>query len=278
MSDASAPNGAGAYGLSLPDLPGEDWLLEAPASWPTWRFSCEVRTISPVQGLWPDRAVFVGSAGAYSILDRAKAQTLVVSAEPLPEAAFVHPVLSLTAMVWAEWNQRLAFHAGAFIAGDGAWGLLGERGHGKSSTLAWLVAHRQPVVCDDALITDGTVVFAGPRCVDLRASAAEHFGIGVNLGRVGTRTRWRVDVAPVPPEAPLNGWVVLTWGDEVRLERLSTADAFHYLRTHRGFRITQQHPLPWLEVASKPIYLLSRPRAWSALDAAMELLLERLDG
>jgi hypothetical protein len=188
----------------------------------------------------------------------------------------VHPFLAMTAVVHADWSKRLSFHGGAFVLEGQAWGVLGGREQGKSSTLAWLASHGYPIVCDDAIITDGDIVFAGPRCLDLREGSAHHFGIGNYIGVIGARDRWRVPLGPVAAELPLAGWINLDWGDRTGCERMAVREVFHILAEQRALRIGQQNPLGWLDAASKPAFVFRRPRSWDDLDAAMAALLRAL--
>jgi hypothetical protein len=130
----------------------------------------------------------------------------------------VHPHLAPGAAVLARWLGRETLHAGAVLAGGGAWAMLGDRESGKSSTLDWLAAHGHPVLADDLLVLDGSDVLAGPRCIDLRADAAQRLGAGEPLGVVGTRERWRLRLGPLASSAPLRGWGILDWGDDVAVE------------------------------------------------------------
>ena len=94
-----------------------------------------------------------------------------------------------------------------------AWGLVADRGVGKSSTLARLALDGIPIVADDLLVIDEIVALAGPRAIDLRDEPARRLGVGEPLGIVGTRSRWRFRVHAVPPSVPVRGWVFLEWGE-----------------------------------------------------------------
>ena len=61
---------------------------------------------------------------------------------PLDADELVHPLLGYAALAFANWIGREAFHAGVFLSGGSAWALLGQRGSGKSSTLALARAQR----------------------------------------------------------------------------------------------------------------------------------------
>src|ERR1700727_1316299 len=90
-----------------------------------------------------------------------------------------------------------------------------------------------PIVCDDVLIIDGDVAFAGPRSIDLRADSAERFGLGEPLGVLGDRERWRVALAPVAPALPFRGWVRLAWGETVEVRGVPGSDRLSELLRHR---------------------------------------------
>jgi hypothetical protein len=215
--------------------------------------------------------------GASMRMDRARRETVLSYAQPPAPAAFVHPILASTAAVWAEWNEMLAFHAGAFADRSGrVWGVLGERGQGKSTTMAWLASRGLPVVSDDMVVTDGDQVLAGPRCVDLREEAASHYRLGTDLGVVGARRRWRVALPDVPPSTPLAGWLVLSWGEATSLVNVEANDRVGRLAKARALQVAQQHPLPWLRVMTKPMFLFERPRRWERLDSSMEFLVATL--
>jgi hypothetical protein len=263
----------GAYGLALPGMPGQRWLGPAPAEWPEW---------TVVEGDAPpaeseDVAVVRSDSGRRQYIDRRTATTIFSGGPPLPEPAFVHPGLSATASVHADWSGWLTFHAGCFLdPRGGAWGVLGEREHGKSSALAWLAGAKVAVMADDLTITNGERVWAGPRCLDLRESSAEHFGLGEDVGMVGLRRRWRMDLDAAPAEADLHGWLLLSWGDEVAIREEPAGERKRHLAAGLGLAAAERHPLAWLGALARPLLVFSRPRSWDQMDRAMELLLERL--
>ncbi len=266
----------GAYGLTLPGLAGDQWLNPAPATWPVWRF-VESSEPAPRSGSSDDVAVVRWASGHTEHIDRTAATTTFSGGPPLPSFSFVHPILTATAAAHAHWTGRVTFHAGAFLGPDGGvWGVLGDREQGKSSALTWLAASGAQVFSDDLLITDGDVVVAGPRCIDLREASARYFGMGSDIGLLGERHRWRVDLSAVPPEAALRGWVVLDWGDEPTVTEVSAAQRPAHLAKGVALTVADQHPLAWLGALGRPMVLLSRPRSWAALDESMTLLLERL--
>ena len=174
--------------------------MTAPSSWPEWHLRWEEAPADRrrTQRLSADEALInLKPAGQVRADFGSRTSTFLLPAEPSPEA-WTHPHLSVTAVLAARWLGRRSFHSGAFVAGDGAWGVLGDRGQGKTSTLAWLASHGYPVVCDDILVLDGGTAFAGPRCLDLRETAARHFHMGSYIGRVGTRAAGAPGSDPSP--------------------------------------------------------------------------------
>ena len=149
----------------------------------------------------------------------------------------IHPDLGFIAAVVNRWAGREVFHAGAFLAENGAWGVLGTREAGKSSLLGQLAAKGVPVFADDALVVEDRTAFAGPRCIDLREGAADWLQQGTDIGMVGNRRRWRVRLPAVPATAPLAGWIVPEWAEHIELRsapaalRLTLLNASVYLNS-----------------------------------------------
>jgi hypothetical protein len=172
---------------------------------------------------------------------------------------------------------RRSFHAGAFVAGGGAWGILGKRGDGKSTMLAWLAAHGHEIVCDDVLIVDEDGALAGPRCIDLRQSASSHFAMGTYIGRVGTRQRWRAPLAPIAATVPLRGWVRPEWGAKTNVVRMSAGARLPALLAGQSLIAPETGGgKDWLHLLARPMLSFTRPRTWSAIDSAMARLIDEL--
>ena len=270
---------AGCYGFRVSGLAGAaDLLVDAPPTWPR----LEVRHASPagstrpaLESIGPDAAQVLLERG-WIELDRRAASVTFRLAAPPPPTDLVHPYLAPAAAVAARWAGRDGFHAGAVLAGDGAWAVLAEKGGGKSSLLAWLAMHGHPVLTDDLLVTDGGTALAGPRCVDLRGDAAERLGTGEALGVVGQRERWRMALGPDRAEVPLRGFVTLAWGDAPALEPLRGAERLLAILPARTLRIAPDEPEAMLALSSLPVLRFSRPRDWDALPAAAALLMDRL--
>lgn len=203
---------------------------------------------------------------------RAGVATFTLAASP-PASALLHPHLAAVAAVWAHWGGQDGFHAGAFLAGDGVWGVLGDKGSGKSSTLAALARRGVPIVCDDVLVLDGPSAFAGPRSIDLRTDAADQLGIGEPLGVVGERERWRVKLEPIQPELPFRGWIALRWSDEPVIRPLEGAGRLRQLLANRALLIPPRAPSAVFDLAGLPFFEFGRPRRWDSIDGALAQLL-----
>jgi hypothetical protein len=132
------------------------------------------------------------------------------------------------------------------------------------------------IMSDDLLVASHGVVFAGPRCLDLRESAAEHFGIGHDIGEVGSRRRWRVQLPSVVAELPLRGWVSLGWDDKVVLRACDAKVRFTKLLENRAFLLSESSPASWLDLLGLPMFELRRPRDWSWMDEAMATLVSAI--
>ena len=269
----------GAYGFEITGVDGARSLVAGvPESWP--RLAIEVMPETPgppSDGVGADRAELRLTGGGWVAVDRAPGRAVFhVPNSPGPEG-LVHPYLAPVALISARWLGRESFHAGAFVAGGGVWAILGGKEAGKSTTLAWLAQSGRPVVCDDALILDGTTALAGPRSIDLREESARRLGIGEPLGRVGRRDRWRVPLAPVPPELPFRGWVSLEWGEEIAVEPLRGAARLPALAPHRGVFLEPPRPALLVEYAGLPHWRLRRPRDARRLAAGCEALLTVLE-
>ncbi|HEU4976052.1 MAG TPA: hypothetical protein VFT50_13240 [Baekduia sp.] len=196
----------------------------------------------------------------------------VLTAEEL-----AHPYLGPAAAIAAHWEGWTAFHAGAVVAGEGVWGIVGERERGKSSLLAHLAQSGHDVVADDVLVLrpDGTA-FAGPRSIDLREEAAARLGVGRALGMAGARQRWRVALPPVAAELPLRGWVFLDWGEDPDVLPMAPSACLVALLRTLTLRISTAAPAAMLAWAGLPARRFVRPRRWDAMADGAALLMREL--
>ena len=217
-------------------------------------------------------------SGGWVRVDRSARRAVFSLASAPPPAALVHPHLAAVALAQAHWSGHESFHAGGFVADGGVWGVLGDKGAGKSSLLATLAAQGVAIMCDDVLVLDGHTALAGPRLIDLRESAARQFRSGVELGVIGGRERWRVTLSPVPAELPFRGWIELQWGPEVRVAPKRGADRLKALFPHRGLRVVPSRPEQLIALAGMPVLELFRPPEWNSHQEAIDALLQSVAG
>ena len=270
----------GAYGFRICGVDSaRSELVEAPAHWPSLELRVQVSAGLPAgaESLDGETATLSQSGGCV-VIDRARRRaTFTLSARPTA-AALVHPHLATVAAVSSFWRGRESFHAGAFVVEQGVWGLLGEKGFGKSSTLAALAWRGVPIVCDDVLVLDAGTAFAGPRSIDLRADAARQLGTGTPLGVIGERERWRMALGTIEPELPFRGWVSLRWSDEPSVRELAGAERLRALLAHRALRVPPPDHAALIDYAGCPFFELSRPRGWGSMQDGLERLLTAVSG
>jgi len=267
----------GAYGFRLRGIRAEaSQLVSAPAHWP--KIDLRVRvTATPFPRA--ERLDFATAhlrtrSGASIFVDRTTQQATIALTEAPSTSALVHPHLATVAAVTSYWCGRDCFHAGAFVVDDGVWGLLGEKGSGKSSTLAAMAGSGIQVVCDDLLVLAGSTAFAGPRSIDLRRDAAQRLLAGEPLGLVGERERWRVPLEPILAELPFRGWVTLRWGRGITVRPVRGSARLCELFAHRALQVAPRDPLAMIELSSLPLLEFTRPRRWQSLDDALARLLD----
>lgn len=271
----------GAYGFTVGGIPDAgELLVEAPPSWRQLDISVTALAASAfgTESVDDSHAVVRLRSGGWVTIDRAARKAVFAMNRPPSPAALVHPHLAAVAVVQAHWDERDSFHAGAFVADGGVWGVLGEKGAGKSSILAGLAERGVPVMADDVLVLSEAMALAGPRSIDLRTAAARELSRGQPLGMIGGRERWRVSLDPVPAELPFRGWVELRWGTEVRLRTKHGSERLRTLLPHRGLRVPPPHPERMLQLAGLPVLELHRPPEWSSHQSSIEALLESISG
>jgi hypothetical protein len=185
--------------------------------------------------------------------------------ELLTDDLVAHPYIAFPAAVASHWVGRQVLHGGSFLHHGRAWGVLGARESGKSSTLGWLSSHGHPICSDALLDIQGTQLFAGPRCIDLRPETAAQLG-GRFVEVAGGRERWRLEPAPVPSSAPLAGLVYLAWGDELTVEVVEPIDRLLHLIQNSALGPNLLDASAYLELVTLPTFRLVRPRQLDVLD------------
>ncbi|TQN37946.1 hypothetical protein FHU33_4619 [Blastococcus colisei] len=193
-------------------------------------------------------------------------------ADAVPHEHLVHPFLSTSVAVMSRWQGRDAFHAGAVVRDGGAWAVLGDKGQGKSSLLALLALRGAEVLSDDLVVLDDGKVHRGPRCIDLRADAAQRLSCGEDLGIVGARHRARLRLGEAPGVVPLKGWVVLGWGDQLSVEEVPVDQRLPALLGNLALRLPPPSFARVMSYLSKPFLRLTRPCDWNVADEALDVL------
>ncbi|NND02653.1 MAG: hypothetical protein HKN91_07690 [Acidimicrobiia bacterium] len=267
----------GAYGLRLAgDVPNSQLLTEVVDGAPIVTISRRIGVSEPPNVV--DEAVatvpLINQGGIE--LNRADRSAVITTPEPITDDELAHPYLAPIAAVHSHWLGRAAFHAGGVVVDGKAWGVVGVREAGKSTMLAALDSAGIVVLADDLLVLEGEKAFSGPRTLDLRQEAADHFGTTRDLGVAGARERWRLDLEAAPPFAPLAGWIVPQWGDELRVWREPGAAAAHHIAPARSVGGIAISPEAFLMAAARPAVVFERPRDLNGLAAGVEALLGEL--
>jgi hypothetical protein len=270
----------GAYGLRISGIPDDGSLLgPAAQGWPALEVAVEVGELdADEEQLDGDRALVRLRTGGWIKLRREPGRALYVVPTPLSADELVHPFLAPAAALVAHWHGREGLHGGALALGGTAWGVIGDRFGGKSSLLAALAVGGTDVVCDDVLVLDGRMAFAGPRTIDLREDAAVALEVGEEIGVAGARERWRVRLEPLDRPLSIGGWVFTEWADELALRRLAASETLARLFRNRSIRVPPRDPAAFLQLSALPAWELRRPRSWSSLPETLGLLLDVLGG
>jgi hypothetical protein len=265
----------GAYGIAWRGIDAAaDLLVPVGRGAPAYELSSEVgAAASPHEHVSDDRAELRLRSGGAIVIDRGAGTVRFRVPHPVRPDELVHPYLAPAAAVISRWLGRESMHAGAFVADGRAWGIVGTRESGKSSTLAWLARAGVQILCDDMLIVAEGAVPAGPRSIDLREDAAARIGAGEPIGLTGARERWRLRLGPVAAEPTLAGWIFLAWGERVGAREVGGPERLARLAAERGVRLPPARPGALLEIAALPGWELSRPREWASLPEAAERLL-----
>lgn len=269
----------GAYGIALDGVPGGTNVLSpAPAGAPQW--TLRTRPLAPGEErddvLGQDHAQFVTYGGVLVDVD-AHAHTIELAVPPeQPDDSIVHPFMAAACAVIAWWRGALVFHAGAVVVDGRAWGILGAKRAGKSTLIAELATAGVTVLADDVSFVEHGQMLCAPRFVDLRRGQAERYPSAVALGRVGARSRWRMPLGPAPWSAPLAGWVVLDWGEEIELELIPVRDRFPELGVAYGLSEPPASPQALMDAAVLPMFRLRRPRDMDRMPEVLSVLLSEL--
>jgi hypothetical protein len=189
----------------------------------------------------------------------------------------LHPWLVPAAATVSAWHGRRVLHGGLVSDGKNALAIVGDKEGGKSTLLAWLALEAGlMVMCDDLVVFDGDVVFAGPRCIDLRPTSVPHLPIVAGSTMVRDGSRLRLPLPGAPPTAALIGLVVLEWSAETGTRAVPPNERLTHILPHA---LTEGVPLGTsgiLGFARYRMWRLMRPRNWDSLVASAELVRELL--
>jgi hypothetical protein len=266
--------------LRLAGVPGAaDLLVEAPDDWPDWLIERHGRDPAPeVDFVDEDRASVALHPSGRLAIDRARAVASIEMTDPPGDGEVAHPYLAAIAAVAARWLGHIGLHAGGFLHDGRVWAVMGDSSSGKSSMLAWLAGAGHGVMADDLLVVAGGDVLAGPHCVDLRPDVAQALGRGSSIGTAGGRERWRVVTAPVPPTAPLAGFVTLDWGSATSAALVPSAQRLPLIADSLALALAPADPAAVLDLAALPMLALERPRSFEALPESGEALMQAIAG
>lgn len=268
------PENAGLFGIALRGvhLPAHR-LTSPPSGTPTWALIRESTAASqrPARPSITDTVgTFLHPQNVWTVIDRSAHTITAHTPRRVTDDAILHPFGMAAFSTAARWRGASVFHAGAVILGGRAWGLLGGKGAGKSTTSLALSGLGHPVLSDDVLIVEDGQVLAGPRFTDLRhdAPGAE------DLGVVGLRRRWRLPLPAAPWSAPLGGWFVLDWGAEFSSASVPAPQRFSALLDAYSFSDEPIEPRALLELSGRTMLRVTRPRDVAQLEAFGDYLAE----
>lgn len=273
-------DGIGCYGLRLDGIPsarpylgiaepGAPRVTVIRREFHTWRgpFDLTERSAN----------VPLSDRGSWARLDRTAGTAELMLRKPYSDEELLHPLLSGTCALFNWWHGRDAFHAGAFVLAGRAWIVVGDKGFGKSTLLSQLAGQGIRVLSDDLVVERGGDVLPGPAFVDLRPDAAVEVGVGRDMGMLGARPRYRVDIAAAQP-TPLAGWINLAWGPKTRLRLVPLAERLPRLFASRAVLLRPAAPEAFIRYAALPFFELERPKQWSSMIEVTDMLTSTLAG
>lgn len=244
-------------------------------TWPTWslqRVDAAGHERPSETTLDDDHATVLQANGVWTTATRAARQVRLFMPADEPDEAVIHPYFAASAAVAAHWRGALAFHAGAVVVDGEAWGIIGDKGAGKSTFVAALSDAGLQVLTDDLIVIEHGQALIGPRFVDLRAGAARRFAAAEDVGRVGLRRRYRLPLGPAPASAPFRGWFTLTWGDDFSTMPVAPHERLAALMPALKVRVTPTAPRDLFALTTLPAFDVRRPRSFDGLGRSIDML------
>jgi hypothetical protein len=269
----------GAYGFKLAGFDDEAGLNDVPAEWPLLRVeerAAEGGDPFDRVDIGPDRAIVPLLGDVLLTVEREPAKATYWTPRRLGRESILHPYLAPAAAIASWWIGRETFHGGGLILRDGVWAILGDKGSGKSSLLAWFASQGHGVLTDDALVVEKGRTYVGPRSIDLRNVPERLHSAAEFVGVIGDRERWRIRLPHAPATLELRGWVILEWAEDVRVGSVAADTLFEHLISQRMVLLRPPDPVRLLEHATLPGFRLRRPKRWDAVERGAEALLRAL--
>ncbi len=273
-SELELPGLAPARRTTDPDVTVRWGPVEAPERWPASGVAA-----------WPSpEADVISWAGRAKL--RLSASEMVVESdrEPFARQCVVGPGLGVV----LHRRGRLVLHGSAVEVAGRAVVLLGQKGAGKSTTAAALLARGHRLLTDDLVVIDldgaGQPQCAlGPIQMKLWPASAEALGLGAEVQPFveGLDKGVWFGARPSPRPVPVAAVCSLTWGETLDLSPLAGARAFgavfehvyapRFLGAEAGGRLIA--PTARL-CASAQVLRLARPPQLAELDRAVDQLEE----
>jgi hypothetical protein len=214
-----------------------------------------------------------GGQRVWLVVGREPRSAEYVSPNGLEPEDLLQPYLGPAAAAFARWEPADVFHAGAFLAGDGAIAVVAGKGGGKSTFLAELALRGNAVLTDDVLVVRGLTAHAGPRSLDLRKPSLRLLGVEGATTPARAGSRWRLPLEAVAPTARLSGWIFLSWGERLEVDPLTLPERLRRISDERARWRLAPNPYRLVELARPPAWELRRPRDGSPV-AVVDALLD----
>lgn len=273
--------GAGVYGLNVTGLGDVSRYAGAPlAGSPTLSVQQRIGEAPPdaESRLSQDRAIIPLIENGLLEVSREPAVASFTMPRLRSCDELLHPWLVPAAATVSAWHGRRVLHGGLVTNGEQAVAIVGEKEGGKSTLLATLAfAAGLGVMCDDLVVFDGHLVFAGPSCIDLRPAAVAHLPDVVGSSLVRDGTRLRVPVPKTSPTARLLGVVVLEWSEQTGIRPVPPSERLPKILPHALVEGIPAGVSGVLGFAQYRMWRLSRPREWAALETSAKLIRELLE-